>query len=172
MATSEQQAQQRAKIVSAAVKLAGVSAIAALAYLVPTQEGTALKAYRDPIGIPTICDGRTEGVRMGDVATPEQCAAWLQPRLREEVAYVRSVTKGPMPDTRAAALGDFTFNVGRAAYARSSILRKLNAGDITGGCNALTLYVYAGGQVLPGLVQRRQIEKDLCLYEPPKTANH
>lgn len=172
MATSEQQAQQRAKIVSAAVKMAGISAVAALAYLVPTQEGTSYKAYRDPIGIPTICDGKTEGVRMGDVATPEQCAAWLEPRLREEVAYVRSVTKGPLPDTRAAALGDFTFNVGRATYARSSVLRMLNAGDVVGGCSALTLYVYAGKRILPGLVQRREIEKQLCLYESQKAATH
>ena len=151
-------------LVRKVVALSAAGAFSALAYLVPVQEGTAYKAYRDPIGIPTICEGKTEGVKMGDTVTPDQCAAWLAPRLREELAYVRSVTRGPMPDTRAVALADFTYNVGRGTYARSSILRKLNAGDVVGGCNALTLYVYAGGKQLPGLVQRRQVEKELCLY--------
>lgn len=160
---------QRSALVRKVAVLSATSAFAALAYLVPVQEGTAYKAYRDPIGIPTICEGRTEGVKMGDTATPAQCAAWLAPRLQAEIDYVRSVTKAPLPNTRAVALGDFTYNVGRSAYARSSILRKLNAGDVAGGCQALTLYVYAGGKVLPGLIQRREIEKELCLYE---TANH
>lgn len=159
--------QQRAALVRKVSVLCATSACAALAYLVPIQEGTAYKAYRDPIGIPTICNGKTEGVKMGDIATPKECADWLGPRLQAETAYVRSVTRGTLPNTRAVALADFTYNVGRGAYARSSILRKLNAGDVAGGCQALTLYIYAGGKVLPGLVQRRELEKELCLYETP-----
>ena len=129
-------AQNNSALIKKVSGLAAASAFAALAYLVPTQEGAVYKAYRDPIGIPTICAGKTEGVKMGDVASPDECAAWLAPRLREELDYVRSVTKGPLPPTRAVALADFTYNVGRSAYARSSVLRKLDAGDTLGGCGA------------------------------------
>lgn len=36
-------------------------------------EGLSTVAYRDPVGIPTLCFGYTRGVEMGDTATPEQC---------------------------------------------------------------------------------------------------
>lgn len=156
-------------LVQKVIALSAAGSFAALAYLVPIQEGTSYKAYRDPIGIPTICEGWTEGVKMGDTKTPQECADLIAPRLREELAYVQSTSKRPLPTTRAVALADFTYNVGRGTYAKSSVKRKLDAGDVIGGCNALTLYVYAGKTYLPGLASRREIEKELCLYEPVKS---
>lgn len=41
------------------------------------QEGTELSAYLDPVGIPTICNGRTAGVRIGQRATFAQCRQYL-----------------------------------------------------------------------------------------------
>jgi lysozyme len=156
-------------IVKRVIALSAGGALAALAYLVPLEEGVSYKAYRDPIGIPTICEGFTTGVKMGDTATPAQCAAMVRPRLEQEVSFVtRAVTGVPMTPTRQVALADFVYNVGETTFNRSSVKRKLNAGDLAGGCEALTLYVYAGKTYLPGLASRRQIEKELCLYEPRK----
>lgn len=158
---------QRSPLAAKVIALSATSTLAALAYLVPVMEGSSSKAYRDPVGIPTICEGWTEGVHMGEVKTPAQCAALIQPRLKDELAYVAQVTKGPLPPTRAVALADFVYNVGETTYSRSSVLRKLNAGDVAGGCQALTLYVYAGKTYLPGLYSRRLLERQLCLYETP-----
>ncbi|MER5174127.1 glycoside hydrolase family protein, partial [Thioclava kandeliae] len=53
-----------------AAGVAGVAAAIALAITtIAPWEGKELRAYRDIVGIPTICFGETEGVKMGDVAT-------------------------------------------------------------------------------------------------------
>ncbi|WP_405045477.1 glycoside hydrolase family protein [Pseudomonas aeruginosa] len=46
--------------------------------------------------------------------------------------------------------------------ARSTLLRKLNAGDVRGACAELSRWVYAGGKKLGGLVRRRAAERELC----------
>jgi lysozyme len=61
------------------------------------------------------------------------------------------------------AIVSFTFNVGEGNLRRSTLLRKLNAGDIVGACNELPRWNKAGGRVLPGLVKRRAEERALCL---------
>ena len=48
--------------------------VAALAIAIAAPaEGLRQVAYRDPVGITTICFGSTKGVKMGDTATFEQC---------------------------------------------------------------------------------------------------
>ncbi|HHP7177414.1 TPA: glycoside hydrolase family protein, partial [Pseudomonas aeruginosa] len=53
-------------------------AVAIASALVAAHEGRSLVAYVDPVGIPTICEGITAGVRLGDRATPQQCDALLE----------------------------------------------------------------------------------------------
>ncbi len=67
-----------------------------------------------------------------------------------------------MPDTRKAALASFVYNVGETQFSRSTLLRKLNAGDVKGACAELSRWVYAGGKVYKGLVNRRMAERELC----------
>jgi hypothetical protein len=70
-----------------------------------------------------------------------------------------------------SALLDASYNAGPGAVCKSSMVAKINAGDIRGGCNAFTgWYVRSDGQVRKGLVARRQgigdgrkSERDLCL---------
>jgi lysozyme len=45
--------------------------------LVGAWEGLRTKAYRDAVGVPTVCYGETRGVRMGDRYTVEQCKVML-----------------------------------------------------------------------------------------------
>lgn len=125
-------------------------------------EGLRTRAYLDPVGIPTICYGSTAGVRLGDTRTPQQCEQLLRSELPPYIAAADRAV-GPMPDTRRAALGSFAYNVGIRRMQQSSVVRRLAAGDVQGGCDALRLYVYAGGQKLPGLVKRREAERELCL---------
>lgn len=126
-------------------------------------EGRSLVAYADPVGIPTICEGVTKGVKLGDTATHAQCDALLEREVRIHAEEVRRLVKVPMTDGTYAALTSFTYNVGAPALARSTLLRKLNAGDKIGACNELTKWVYAGGRKLRGLERRRAAERTLCL---------
>ncbi|HCD1077247.1 TPA: glycoside hydrolase family protein, partial [Proteus mirabilis] len=48
------------------------------------------------------------------------------------------------------------------AFARSTLLKKLNAGDGAGACEEIKRWVYAGGKVWRGLVSRREVESALC----------
>lgn len=126
-------------------------------------EGLRTAAYLDPVGIPTICYGSTSGVRLGQRKTVAECDALLKGELRQYQAAVDRAIRQPMPATRRAALTSFAYNVGVGAFQRSSVARRLNAGDVQGGCDALRRWVYAGGRELPGLVKRREAERELCL---------
>ena len=141
-----------------------------LAYAVPLVskwEGLRTVAYRDPVGIWTICYGETQGVTAGMVKTEMECAAMLSRRLLEFRAGLhRHLTSetlaGRLPPPRDAAYTSFAYNVGVPGAGGSTAVRRLNAGDIAGGCEALTWWNKAGGRVLRGLVARRTEERDLC----------
>jgi lysozyme len=68
-----------------------------------------------------------------------------------------------LPATRDAAYTSTAFNCGVGGIGKSTATRRLNAGDIAGGCQALTWFDKAGGRVLRGLFERRKREKALCL---------
>ncbi|QTC00248.1 lysozyme [Alcaligenes sp. SORT26] len=141
----------------------GSGVVAAAIALVAAWEGRSLVAYVDPVGIPTICEGYTQGVKLGDVVTPERCDALTEQEVRRALAVVdRSVTY-PLPDEVRVALSSFVYNVGAGAYANSTLLRKLRGRDIDGACRELDRWVYAGGRKLRGLERRRQVERQLCL---------
>lgn len=118
---------------AAGVALAGTLAVSSMGLdLIGRFEGLSLPAYLDPVGIPTICYGSTQGVRLGQLATFEECNLLLHRdtgKAGQAVArYIHvSVTQGQYD-----ALVSFTYNLG-AEYLRISQIRaKLNAGDCMG----------------------------------------
>jgi lysozyme len=131
--------------------------------LVGHHEGFRKQAYRDPVGIVTVCYGHTGTARMGQSYSKEACQALLQSDLRAAEAAVRRLVKVPLTQETFDALVSFTFNVGEGNFAKSNLLRKLNAGDYEGACRELSRWIYARGQILPGLITRRKDEKHLCL---------
>ncbi|QFY77383.1 lysozyme [Alcaligenes faecalis] len=141
----------------------GTGIIAAAIGLVAAWEGRSLVAYVDPVGIPTICDGYTHGVKLGDVATPERCDALTEQEVRNALGVVDRSVPQALPDGVRVALASFVYNVGAGAYGKSTLLRKLRAGDLSGACNQLPLWVYAGGKKLRGLERRREAERQICL---------
>ena len=138
-------------------------ALALAALLIAGFEGTRTHAYLDSVGISTICVGHIHNVHMGDVATPEQCQQYLQGDLGAAYASVKHGLTHPQPDTRVAALTSLTFNIGTSAFLHSRVLRDINAGYIVQGCNDMLAWDHAGGRMIPGLLRRRQAERDLCL---------
>lgn len=137
--------------------------VAAAISLVAAWEGRSLIAYADPIGIPTICEGYTHNVRLGDTATPEQCDALTRQEVVAALDVVDASVPRPLPDGVRVALSSFVYNVGPGAYQGSTLLRLLRTGDLRGACNQLTRWVYAGGKKLRGLERRRAAEREICL---------
>lgn len=130
---------------------------------VATAEGLRTVAYRDPVGIPTICFGETRGVSLGDTATVDECKDMLGSRVEEFGAAVDKCVTHPLPQARKAAYVSFTYNVGVSAFCGSTLVRKENAGDAVGACNELPRWNKAKGIPLPGLTVRREKERVLCM---------
>ncbi|MGE6776344.1 lysozyme [Vreelandella titanicae] len=126
-------------------------------------EGYQPTAYRDPVGVPTICFGHTATARMGQTLSQERCTQLLQADLGHAFSAVDRRAQVDLPPPTRAALASFVYNVGEGTFARSTLLRKLNAGDLRGACHELSRWVYAGGRKLNGLVKRRATERELCL---------
>ncbi|MGT2493155.1 lysozyme [Cupriavidus basilensis] len=125
---------------------AGAAAIAIAAPFVAYFEGYRPVAYLDPVAIPTICYGHTAGVRLGQMKTKAECDELLRADLGQALAHVDRLATVRMPDTRRAALASFVYNVGPTAFAGSTLLRKLNAGDAVGACNRTAALGHGEGQ--------------------------
>ena len=145
------------------VVLALASAIA-----VP-MEGTRQWAYRDPVGIPTICMGSTAGVKMGDFRTLDECKALLTKEMTDVIVAVERCRPGLPPEV-LAAFSDAAYNIGPKIACdtlRSTAARRLADGEYAAACNELLKWDkarVAGVMVsLPGLTKRRAMERDLCL---------
>lgn len=138
---------------------AGWAALAVV--LVGGFEGLRTQAYRDAVGIPTLCYGETRGVKMTDKRTVNECKEMLEERLLEFHEGVQKCIKAPMSDNRRAAVVSFAYNVGTGALCRSTFADRLNRGD-PNACDELLKWTKAGGRELKGLVNRRQAERKLC----------
>lgn len=141
----------------------GGAVAAVLVSLVGGFEGLRTVAYRDVVGVPTVCYGETKGVQMGDRRTPAQCKAMLAASLESYAAGIERCVTAPLPDERYVALVSFAYNVGTGAACGSSVVRLINAGLTRAGCDALLKWDKAAGIVFPGLTRRREAERALCL---------
>jgi lysozyme len=65
------------------------------------------------------------------------------------------------PESRLAAIVDFTFNLGAGRLQTSTLRRRVNQRDWDAASYELRRWVYGGGKVLPGLVARRRDEAEL-----------
>lgn len=138
-------------------------AAAAVAVALPTIalfEGLVLRPYRDPVGILTVCYGET-AAPMREY-TPAQCMAMLQESAAKHARAIEPCMPPGLPEHVQAASVSFAYNVGAQAFCSSTMARKLKAGDVPGACAELSRWVYAKGELLPGLVRRRAAERAMC----------
>lgn len=128
-------------------------------------EGRRYTPYRDVAGVLTVCDGHTgKDIIPGKRYTDAECDALLEKDLKRVKAQVDPLIKVSIPESERAAFYSFAYNVGTGAFARSTLLKKLNAGDHAGACNELKRWTYAGGRQWKGLVTRREIEREVCAW--------
>jgi len=128
-------------------------------------EGVRRVAYVDPVGIPTVCFGETRGVKLGQEYSFEQCRDMLGDRVEEFGRGVDRCVAHALPPRRKAAYVSFAYNVGIEAFCSSTLVKKENAGNTVGACDELLRWTKAKGVTLPGLVKRRQQERELCMAD-------
>jgi lysozyme len=134
-------------------------------------EGLKLQAYICPSGLATIGFGATffengTRVQLGDKITRDRADQLLMFQVKLFADEVRRTIKSNINENQLGALVSFCFNVGGAAFAKSTLARKVNANPSDPTIrNEFMRWTRGGGKVLPGLVKRREEEANLY-YAP------
>lgn len=139
--------------------------------LIKTHEGLRLDAYPDAVygwARVTIGYGHTSqagppNVTRGMRITADEADAILRSDLRKFEVAVTGMVHVPLTQSQFDALVSLAFNIGPAALASSTLLRKLNAGDYQGAADQFPVWNKSAGKTLPGLVKRRAAERALFL---------
>ena len=129
--------------------------------LIKSHEGLRTTAYQDPVGVWTIGYGHTGTAKPGQKITEAQA----EQLLRQDVGWaqdaVRKNVKVPLTQGQFDALVSFTFNLGAGALGRSTLLKKLNAGNYDAVPGELARWNKNDGKVMAGLTNRRAAEAGL-----------
>jgi len=131
--------------------------------LIKRFEGLKFEAYRDSVGIPTIGYGHTHNVKMGDVITGEQADKYLREDLLVAELTINTNVRVNLTQNQFDALASFVFNLGSGNFVKSTLLKKLNAGDFAGAADEFGKWVNAGSKKLAGLVKRRTAEREVFI---------
>ena len=132
-------------------------------------EGVVLHPYKDSVGIPTIGIGSTyyeDGtkVTMKDKAITKERAIQLAKNVVKSFeARVNKSIVVPMTQNQFDAMVLLCYNIGESGFARSSVVRNFNAGNLQKAADSFLLWNKAGGKVSKGLTNRRQKERNLFL---------
>lgn len=139
--------------------------IAACAVLVGGFEGLSTTTYHDKLahGLPTVCYGETEGVKMGDHYTKQECLDMLANKLPRYWQEIEPSIRVQLSDNEKIAYTSFAYNLGSGRFITSSFLVKLNHGDHVGACKGMLVYDRSMGVVRKGLDNRRRKEAEVCL---------
>jgi GH24 family phage-related lysozyme (muramidase) len=141
--------------------------------LIRRWEGLRLRAYLDASGIVSIGYGntlRSDGspVQLGDSITAAEAEQLLTDHINNLSEQLNGLLKVTVQQPQFDALVSLAYNIGIGALQRSTLLAKLNSGDITAAADQFRRWTKAsdgkGGLLeLPGLVRRRQEERELFL---------
>lgn len=122
-------------------------------------EGCRLKAYQDQGGVWTIGYGHTHGVTSSMTCSLEQAEAWLLEDVSWAERMVEKLVETGLTQEEFDALVDFAFNVGVGNLAGSTLLRKLNEGDLEGAAQEFHKWDRCKGVEVAGLLRRRLAEE-------------
>jgi lysozyme len=134
--------------------------------LIKEFEGLRLKAYLCPARVWTIGYGHTTAagppiVQPGMTITKAQAEEILRSDLGKYEAGVLNLVKVSLTQSQFDALVSFAYNCGVGALARSTLLKRVNAGRFDAVPAELMKWTKAGGRELAGLVRRRRAEAAL-----------
>lgn len=157
------------------VWVAGLSLSAAAFVGLLTHEGYRERAYADPAHgsqVPTVGFGSTGA----DITMATQLAPLpaVQRALRDAGQFegaIKRCVRVPLSQAEYDVFVALTYNVGHSAFCRSTLVRRLNAGDYRGACEQILRWRFANGQDCSapgnrscrGLWQRRLDAHERCL---------
>lgn len=135
-------------------------------------------------GSTTRADGSP--VQLGDTVTPPMALGRMLVDIKKFEGAVKKCVTVPLLQDEYDAFTSLAYNIGPGLFCSSSIVRRANAGDFQGACEAIRLYVCGPAtqetrakpgercyderrplRVIPGLVNRREAERKQCLGEEP-----
>lgn len=153
----------RRRMVAAGGAAAAIALVTAISGpLIDREEGLRLAPYLDAVKVWTDCRGHTgPDVKPGHVNTLAECDVKFDADQRKVILAEGRCTHVAVPVESFAAFTSLGFNAGAGTYC-SKFAPLVNAGNLRGACAKLSLYVYAKGRKLPGLVTRRARERALC----------
>lgn len=146
-----------------------------------------LTGYLDAVKIPTIGWGHTEmaggiirytdgtettRVIVGKTITAGEAERLLVADLQQFERAVLSQLKRSPRQHEFDAMVSLAFNIGPAAFKRSSVLRHFNAGRTQQAADAFLMWNKAGGRVLRGLVRRREAERAVFINDIAEASRH
>ncbi len=137
-------------------------------------EGNILSVYADHIagGLPTRCAGDTNHSRpVGTRLTADDCREINKLTMIRYGASVLACTDwSQLNGDRLVGLTLFAINVGSSGACGSQAVKAINRGEIKKGCDLIATrpdgkpnWSYARDVYIPGLQNRRQAERKLCL---------
>lgn len=132
-------------------------------------EGFRSNAYKDTggvwtIGYGTICvDGKP--VEQGMTCTIPQAEEWMRSDLAWAQTAVNQLVRTQLFQHQFDALVSFVYNIGQTAFAKSTMLRKLNMNDFIGASKEFDRWNKDNGKTIAGLVARRAVEQ--AMFEGP-----
>ena len=132
-----------------------------LAFIVK-EEGSRNKAYKDSKGLLTIGVGhliKADEPHLKDATlTDEQVEELLKSDLKWCSEAVESSVKVPLNQNQYDALYSLCFNIGETNFRNSTVVKKINAGDMNGAAAAIEMWNKPAV-----LINRRKREKALFL---------
>lgn len=148
-----------------------LGASAALLVALATHEG-----YTDKAIIPVAGDRLTVGfgstfrddgkpVQMGDTITPVKALQRSLAHLQKDEAGIKSCVTAPLYQSEYDAYLSLAYNIGVPAFCKSTLVKKLNAGDHAGACSEILKWDKFRGAPLRGLTIRRKKEYEQCVSQ-------
>ena len=129
--------------------------------LIRSFEGLRLLAYKDLGGVVTLGYGTTAGVKMGDTVTKTEAEELLRLDVQRFVDHIAALVTVPLNQNQADALASLVYNIGPSAFAKSTLLKYLNAGLYKDAADQFLRWNRAANNVVAGLTRRRVAEKAL-----------
>jgi lysozyme len=126
------------------------------------EEGARNKAYKDSKGLWTIGVGHLiksdEQHLINATLTDEQVEELLRSDLKWCSEAVESSVRVPLSQNQFDALYSLCFNIGGTAFKNSTVVKRINAGDLKGAADAIEMWNKPAV-----LINRRKREKALFL---------
>lgn len=135
--------------------------------LIKMYEGFSAFAYLCPAGVMTIGFGTTringKPVSQNQKITIDEANVLLEQDLKKFEDSINSLVKVDLMQNQFDALVSFVYNLGAENFKKSTLLKKINAGEFSEAAEEFLKWNKAKGKVLPGLTRRREAEKTLFL---------